>query len=28
LMFIYDDYPRGLRVTGREILPHLRRAFS
>jgi len=28
LMFIYDDYPQGLRVTGREILPHLRRAFS
>ena len=21
LMFIYDDYPQGLRVTGREILP-------
>jgi len=24
LMFIYDDYPAGLRVTGREILPRLR----
>ena len=27
LMFIYDDYPSGLRVTGREILPRLRKAF-
>ena len=27
LMFIYDDYAQGLRVTGREILPHLRKAF-
>jgi pyrimidine oxygenase len=28
LMFIYDDYPAGLRVTGQEILPHLRNAFA
>ena len=28
LMFIYDDYPGGLRVTGRQILPHLRQAFA
>jgi len=28
LMFIYDDYPAGLRVTGQEILPYLRRAFA
>ena len=28
LMFIYDDYVQGLRVTGREILPHLRKAFA
>ncbi|HUE66501.1 MAG TPA: LLM class flavin-dependent oxidoreductase [Rhizomicrobium sp.] len=28
LMFIYDDYASGLAVTGREILPHLRRAFA
>jgi len=28
LMFIYDDYPQGLRVTGREILPRLRKAFA
>jgi len=27
LMFIYDDYPAGLRVTGQEILPHLRNVF-
>ena len=27
LMFVYDDYLQGLRVTGREILPRLRRAF-
>jgi pyrimidine oxygenase len=27
LMFIYDDYPVGLRVTGQEILPYLRGAF-
>jgi len=27
LMFIYDDYPAGLRVTGQEILPYLRAAF-
>jgi pyrimidine oxygenase len=27
LMFIYDDYPEGLRVTGQEILPHLRNVF-
>ncbi|HSS14114.1 MAG TPA: LLM class flavin-dependent oxidoreductase [Rhizomicrobium sp.] len=27
LMFIYDDYPAGLRVTGQEILPYLRNAF-
>jgi pyrimidine oxygenase len=28
LMFIYDDYAQGLRVTGREILPRLRQAFT
>jgi pyrimidine oxygenase len=28
LMFIYDDYARGLKVTGREILPRLREAFA
>ena len=28
LMFIYDDYQDGLRVTGREILPQLRKAFA
>ena len=28
LMFVYDDYLEGLRVTGREILPRLRKAFS
>ncbi|HEY0267239.1 MAG TPA: LLM class flavin-dependent oxidoreductase, partial [Rhizomicrobium sp.] len=28
LMFIYDDYETGLRVTGREILPVLRKAFA
>ena len=28
LMFIFDDYEQGLRVTGREILPHLRKAFA
>ncbi|HJS45635.1 MAG TPA: LLM class flavin-dependent oxidoreductase [Rhizomicrobium sp.] len=28
LMFVYDDYARGLRVTGREILPALRKAFA
>jgi pyrimidine oxygenase len=28
LMFVYDDYQEGLRVTGREILPQLRKAFS
>jgi pyrimidine oxygenase len=27
LMFIYDDYAEGLRVTAREILPRLREAF-
>jgi len=27
LMFIYDDYPAGLRVTGQEILPYLCNAF-
>lgn len=27
LMFIYDDYVQGLRVTAREILPRLREAF-
>ena len=27
LMFVFDDYADGLRVTGREILPHLRQAF-
>ena len=28
LMFIHDDYQDGLRVTGREILPQLRKAFA
>jgi pyrimidine oxygenase len=28
LMFVYDDYAEGLRVTGQEILPQLRRAFA
>lgn len=28
LMFIFDDYQRGLRVTGQEILPALRKAFA
>jgi pyrimidine oxygenase len=28
LMFIYDDYARGIAVTGAEILPRLRRAFA
>ena len=28
LMFVYDDYAQGLRVTGREILPRLRQAFA
>jgi len=28
LMFIYDDYGQGLRVTAREILPRLREAFA
>ncbi len=28
LMFIYDDYAQGLRVTGRDILPRLREAFA
>ena len=28
LMFIFDDYQAGLRVTGREILPVLRKAFA
>jgi pyrimidine oxygenase len=28
LMFIYDDYLAGLRVTGQEILPHLRAVFA
>jgi pyrimidine oxygenase len=28
LMFIYDDYLAGLRVTGQEILPQLRAAFA
>lgn len=28
LMFIFDDYQQGLLVTGREILPHLRKAFA
>jgi len=27
LMFIYDDYQAGLRVTGQEILPYLRSVF-
>ena len=28
LMFVFDDYQQGLRVTGREILPQLRQAFA
>ncbi len=28
LMFIFDDYQMGLRVTGQEILPTLRKAFA
>jgi pyrimidine oxygenase len=28
LMFVYDDYTPGLRVTAREILPALRKAFA
>jgi pyrimidine oxygenase len=28
LMFIFDDYPAGLRVTGRDILPFLRQRFA
>jgi pyrimidine oxygenase len=28
LMFVYDDYSEGLRVTGREILPALRAVFA
>ena len=28
LMFIYDDYLQGLRVTGEKILPQLRKAFA
>ncbi len=28
LMFIYDDYLAGLRVTGQEILPYLRHVFA
>jgi pyrimidine oxygenase len=28
LMFIYDDYRAGLRVTGQEILPYLRSVFA
>jgi len=28
LMFIYDDYDSGLRATGREVLPRLRKAFA
>jgi pyrimidine oxygenase len=28
LMFIFDNYAEGLRVTGREILPALRKAFA
>ncbi len=28
LMFVFDDYQQGLRVTGREILPQLRKAFA
>lgn len=28
LMFIFDDYQKGLRVTGQEILPTLRKAFA
>ena len=28
LMFVYDDYVRGLKMTGREILPRLRKAFA
>jgi pyrimidine oxygenase len=28
LMFIYDDYLQGLRVTGEKILPQLRKDFA
>jgi len=28
LMFVYDDYAEGLRITGQQILPQLRRAFA
>jgi pyrimidine oxygenase len=28
LMFVYDDYVEGLRVTAREILPSLRKVFA
>jgi len=28
LMFIFDDYPSGLAMAGREILPRLRKAFA
>jgi pyrimidine oxygenase len=28
LMFIYDDYLKGLQVTGQKILPQLRKAFA
>lgn len=28
LMFVFDDYDGGLRATGREILPRLRKAFA
>jgi pyrimidine oxygenase len=28
LMFIFDDYLEGVRVTGRQILPALRSAFA
>jgi pyrimidine oxygenase len=27
LMFVFDDYVQGLKITGREILPHLRKVF-
>jgi len=27
LMFVYDDYVQGLRVTGQQILPALRKVF-
>ena len=28
LMFVYDDYARGIAATGADILPRLRQAFA